>query len=186
MQAAPVRRLFGSSSTARTRSVLLLLALLTAALLLEVRASARRIDAADLDMQVRDLRRAIDRYRDDHGWYPADPSKDFNSDGDPEVLKRQLTWFTRDDGKPADRRDADYRFGPYLREFPVEPRSGSQVLIVDQDRARALSRLRADLAAGNGSGGWYYEAQTGNIEPNWGRSSLAAHARARRLVRTSS
>lgn len=120
------------------------------------------------------LRQALEGYRADHGWYPGDPDRDWNSDGRADLLVRQLTEFTRDDGRPADQRDPDYCFGPYLRELPREPHTGSGAIVLDQDHARSLSRLRADVAAGTGRGGWYYEARTGNIVPNHGRARLAA------------
>ena len=132
------------------------------------RATGSRASAA-LEERLTTLRQALDLYRDDHGWYPGDPDKDYNSDGRTDLLVRQLTWFTRDDGKPCEYRDADYCFGPYLRDFPIDPVSGSRALVLDQDRARALSRLRSDVAAGDGHGGWYYEARTGNVVANYGR-----------------
>ena len=142
------------------------------------REGRRQVQASEeLERQLAALRQALDRYRDDRGWYPGDPDRDYNSDGRPEILVRQLTWFTRDDGKPSDRRDADYCFGPYLHDFPMDPLSGSRAVALDQDRARALSRLRDDVAAGGGRGGWYYEARTGNIVANYGRGSRALYAR---------
>ena len=55
---------------------------------------------------------------------------------------------------------------------------------MDQDRARALSRLREDLEWGRGSGGWYYEALTGNIAPNLGRAALSEMESAPREMQT--
>jgi hypothetical protein len=112
------------------------------------------------------LQQALEAYRADHGWYPGDPDRDWNSDGSPDVLRRQLTGFTRDDGKPAEQRDAQFCFGPYLREIPAEPRSGSGAIVVDQDGARALARLRRDVAVAGARRGWYYEARTGNVVAN--------------------
>lgn len=139
----------------------------------EVRAQA----PAEFERQLAILRDALDRYRNDHGWYPADPDNDYNSDGRSDLLVKQLTWFTRDDGKPSDQRDSEFCFGPYLRDFPAEMSSGSCAVVLDQDRARALSRLRDDVATGSGDGGWYYEARTGNIVANWGRGPRSRYAR---------
>jgi hypothetical protein len=115
------------------------------------------------------LRDALDRYRADHGWYPCDAERDYNSAGNAALLRRQLTEFTRDDGKPSARHDGEYRLGPYLRNFPADARHGSRAVVIDQDQARALTRFTADVSAGNGAGGWYYEARTGNITANDGR-----------------
>lgn len=112
------------------------------------------------------LQHAVEAYRADHGWYPGDPDRDWNSDGNPDILRLQLTGFTRDDGKPAEQRDAQFCFGPYLRQVPTEARSGSGAIVVDQVGARALTRLRRDVASGNARGGWYYEARTGNVVAN--------------------
>jgi type II secretory pathway pseudopilin PulG len=157
-----------------TLAFVILVGILSSVLLLVEQGGMRLEPSERSERRVEELRHALDRYREDHGWYPGDPNKDYNSDGDAELLVKQLTWFTRDDGKPADRRDADYCLGPYLRELPVEPASDSRAIVVDQDQARVLSRLRADLQAGSGRGGWYYEALTGNIEANTGRGALAS------------
>jgi hypothetical protein len=141
-----------------------------------------RVDAtaqapAGLEQQLESLRAALDRYYEDHGWYPADPEKDYNSDGRVDLFVEQLTWFTRDDGKPSDHRDSEFRFGPYLRDFPAELSSRSGDIVLDQHQARALSRLRDDVAAGSGRGGLYYEARTGNVVANWGRGPRSCYAR---------
>lgn len=131
-----------------------------------VRAEARLAQQAQ-DLAA--LQAALEAYRADHGWYPGDPERDFNSSGRVELLRRQLTEFTRDDGRPSPRRDAQYCFGPYLREIPADPRTGSRHVILDQVRGRSLSLLRRDVEAGNGAGGWYYEVRTGNVVVNHGR-----------------
>jgi len=118
---------------------------------------------------------AVERYRADHGWNPADPERDYNSRGDVVLLRRQLTEFTRDDGKPSPRRDGEFSFGPYLRQFPQDAITGSRAVVVDQDQARAFDCLRADVAAGNGGGGWYYEVQTGSFVLNLGHGRAYDH-----------
>jgi len=124
---------------------------------------------AQLVQDLAALQSALEAYRADHGWYPGDPERDFNSAGRAELLRRQLTEFTRDDGRPAPRRDAQYCFGPYLREIPADPQTGSRHVILDQVRGRSLALLRRDVEAGNGAGGWYYEVRTGNVVANHGR-----------------
>lgn len=126
---------------------------------------------ARLESQVEELGAAVERYRAEHGWYPADPDRDYNSDGRADLLCRQLTGFTRDDGKPAERRDGEFCFGPYLREWPADPITGSRAVVVDQDQVRSRDRLRRDVASGGGRGGWYYEARTGQVVPNHGRGA---------------
>jgi len=132
---------------------------------------------ASLGRNLAELRVALERYRADHGWYPADPDRDYNSDGRPELLRRQLTTFTRDDGKPADERDSQHCFGPYLREIPPDPATGSRTVVIDQARERSLERLRRDIQRGGGRGGWYYEPRTGNLVANHGRGRMALYAR---------
>jgi hypothetical protein len=112
---------------------------------------------------------AIERYRADHGWYPCDAERDYNNTGREDLLHRQLTEFTRDDGKPSATADAEYRFGPYLSEVPADPVTGSRRIVIDGTRARTWRRLHADVGAGNGGGGWYYEVRTGAFVANHGR-----------------
>ena len=129
---------------------------------------------AQLARDLEGLRGALERYHADRGWYPGDPDRDYNNSGRMDLLRRQLTEFTRDDGRPAPRRDAEYCFGPYLREFPADPWTGSRRVILDQSRSRSLALLRHDVEAGNGAGGWYYEVRTGNIVSNHGRGRAGA------------
>jgi|CXWL01.1.fsa_nt_gi hypothetical protein len=137
--------------------------------------AAPRADA-QLGPDLAGLRGALERYHADRGWYPGDPDRDYNDSGRMDLLRRQLTEFTRDDGRPAPRRDAEYCFGPYLREFPADPRTGSRQVILDQNRSRSLALLHQDVEAGNGAGGWYYEVRTGNIVLNHGRGRAGAIA----------
>jgi hypothetical protein len=132
---------------------------------------------ASLGRNLSELRQALEHYRADHGWYPADPERDYNHDGDADLLRRQLTTFTRDDGKPADQRDAHFCFGPYLPDVPPDPTSGSRAITLDQARERPLEQLRAEVQRGNGRGGWYFEPRTGNVVANHGRGSTALYAR---------
>jgi hypothetical protein len=132
---------------------------------------------ASLGRNLSALRQALELYRADHGWYPADPDRDYNHDGDMDLLRRQLTTFTRDDGKPAEQRDARFCFGPYLHAIPADPTNGSRAIAVDQTRERPLEKLRAEVQCGNGRGGWYYEPRTGNVVANHGRGATALYAR---------
>lgn len=118
---------------------------------------------------VAQLRAALERYRDDHGFYPCDPERDYNRSGREDLLRLQLTGFTRDDGKPSETADAEYRFGPYLATIPGDARSGSSRIVIDAVRARTHARLTADVTADNGAGGWYYEVRTGLVVANLGR-----------------
>lgn len=129
---------------------------------------------AQLARDLAGLQAALEQYHADHGWYPGDPERDFNSSGRADLLRRQLTEFTRDDGRPSPRRDAQYCLGPYLREIPADPWSGSRRVILDQVRGRSLALLRQEVQAGNGAGGWYYEVRTGNIVANLGRGRVPA------------
>jgi hypothetical protein len=122
------------------------------------------------------LRAALGRYRADHGWYPCDAERDYNRSGREDILQLQLTAFTRDDGRPARVRDAEYRFGPYLPAVPADPVTGSRRIVIDAVRARTLAHLHADVAADNGAGGWYYEVRTGTVVANRGRGRAPQRA----------
>ncbi len=129
-----------------------------------------------LQNRLVDLRVAVERYREDHGFYPASP-RDFNAAGDPAVLAAQLTGYTDARGEPVSRPDEAHPFGPYLSRIPAEPVTGSSVLRVDTRDASLPSRLAETISAGTGRGGWYYEARTGQVVADLGQGFPASYAR---------
>ncbi len=130
----------------------------------------------NLRENVVELRQALESYRADHGAYPAAPG-DFNRQGDPQILARQLTGYTDARGEPSAVRDDAHPFGPYLQSIPAEPISGSGALRIDTRDNRLLPELSQAVARGSGRGGWYYEARSGHVVANLGESFPAVYAR---------
>jgi type II secretory pathway pseudopilin PulG len=63
------------------------------------------------------LRTAIELFHADHGHYPGQCGN-----CSVETITAQLTGFTSSDGRAAARPDAEFRFGPYLRQgLPPNP-----------------------------------------------------------------
>ncbi len=116
------------------------------------------------------FREAIDLYRADHGWYPCDPVKDWNKAGKPSNFHRQMTEFTDVTGKPSTKKTTKFKYGPYLRKFPEESVTKSTAIYVDKINERIQSKMAATVAKGTGSGGWYYEAKSGNVCANLGKA----------------
>ena len=114
-----------------------------------------------LKSNLEEFRAAIYRYYQDHGHFPCSP-EDFNRQASVEVLKQQLLWFSNRAGKPSRTRNREYRFGPYLRDFPAEPISGLATVFIDTTGSASLVELKKHVSTSkSGRGGWYYQARTG-------------------------
>jgi prepilin-type N-terminal cleavage/methylation domain-containing protein len=128
-----------------------------------------------LKSNVAVLREALDLYKSDHGWYPCDPG-DWNSAGKASNFVRQLTEFTDASGRPSKTKSTKYKYGPYLKKFPEEPVSGLSTVYVDTKTERIFSELAKAVSKGSGTGGWYYEALSGNVCGNLGKSFPTEYA----------
>jgi len=115
------------------------------------------------------IRDALEGYAADHGWYPCSPH-DFNREGDPETLVRQLTGFTDRTGRPSAQQSGDFCFGPYLRAFPAEPITGTRRVAIDLESERTTRSISQRIATSDARGGWFYEARSGTVLPNLGRT----------------
>ena len=114
-----------------------------------------------LKNSLQEFRAAIYRYYQDHGHFPCSP-EDFNRRADANVLRQQLLWFTNRRGKPSRTRNREFRFGPYLRDFPAEPISGLADVFIDTTGGMSLVELKKAVSTSrSGRGGWYYQANTG-------------------------
>ena len=115
------------------------------------------------------LRQATQRYYRDHGHFPC-TAEDFNRKAELNVLKQQLLWYTDRRGKPSRTRNRQFRFGPYLSEFPVEPISGNAAVRIDTSGSDNLVTLKKKVSESQkAKGGWYYQAKTGFWLANLGR-----------------
>jgi len=163
-------------SLAEILIVLGLMAILATVVVLNSSNSSTTAKENALKANVSVLREALDLYRADHGWYPADPDRDHNKKGDPEVLAFQLLGFTNAQGEPSETKTSEYRFGPYLRKWPAEPLTDKADIVVDNKTETMLTVLADKIAKGDGAGGWYYEAKSGNICANLGKQYPSDYA----------
>jgi general secretion pathway protein G len=163
-------------SLAEILIVLGLMAILATVVVLNSSNSSTTAKENALKANVAVLREALDLYRADHGWYPADPDRDYNKKGDAEVLAFQLLGFTNDEGEPSEKKTTEFRFGPYLRKWPAEPLTDTQDIVVDNKSESMLTLLAEKVAKGDGKGGWYYEPKSGNICANLGNQYPSDYA----------
>lgn len=83
---------------------------------------------------------------------------------DAEAFVKQLTLYSDVEGNTSLRRDAQYRFGPYLIELPPcahvaerAPVWAAEVLISDESPPRPVAAVKK---------GWVYNPRTGELMPN--------------------
>jgi len=153
------------------RSAIFAVAGILAALLLVIQLASGGWGLKRRETQLRtdlvEIREALDAYEAEHGFHPCE-AEDFNHEGDSSVFVRQLTQFTDEHGEPSPTRNDRFRFGPYIDDFPPEAITETPLVIVNQQTDRPLPELGQAVLEGTGHGGWYYEAQSGNIVPNLG------------------
>jgi len=168
--------------------VLGLLGILATVVLMNFSGSGTGTKGQTLKANLAQLRQAIDLYKVDHGWYPC-TAQDWNREGDGDTLIRQLTERTFSSGELAAGQLAvdimidgssdmatRLAFGPYLTSWPVEPFSDEATVTINTTSERSLSLLAKNVAASTATGGWYYEAKTGNICANLGQLFPAEYA----------
>jgi type II secretory pathway pseudopilin PulG len=114
--------------------------------------------------RLRIFRVAIERFYQDHGWYPGQRGSGLDAAGTEAAVAAQLTGFTSPDGDVAEVADELHCFGPYLRDglpaCPVPPRAGSSDLHVVGGGATPAATEQALEA------GWIYNCDTGDIVAN--------------------
>ncbi|NNF05338.1 MAG: type II secretion system protein [Candidatus Eisenbacteria bacterium] len=154
-------------SLAEILVVITLLSILAGVVLFNLAGSDTGAKESALKSNVSGFRQALNLYKSDHGWYPCD-SRDYNSLGDAARLRTQLTMYTDASGRPSATKTSTYRFGPYLKKFPVEPITNSVDIAIDTSSERILSSISSVVSRGNGTGGWFYEAKSGNVVANLG------------------
>ncbi len=120
------------------------------------------------------LRVAIERYYQDHGAFPSQQGDGANPPGTAAALVTQLTQFTDELGHAAATRDAQHRFGPYLRDgLPACP-------VVLSASAREVQLISGAAPAGfreaAPDAGWIYNFETGQVAAN-SRATDAAGCR---------
>ncbi len=125
-----------------------------------------RASSADVEPDVRVplsvLRNGIEMYYFDHGAYPGQNSDGTDPAGSAAAFQSQLTKFTDEAGRVADRRDERHQFGPYLR-------AGIPPCLVPPNRGQtgvAMVTTRPGYLPEATTAGWVYNCQTGDIVMN--------------------
>jgi len=164
-------------SLAELLIVIAIMGILATVAIMNMKGSETTAREAKLRANSAVLREALIAYHSDHGFFPC-TANDYNHAGNQTNFKRQLTWFTREDGAPSQTKDDNYRYGPYLQTFPenpfytgTNPAVATNVVINTTDE-RTMDKLQSDVAALDGNYGWYYEAKSGNVVANLGGDSF--------------
>ena len=158
--------------------VISIIGILATVVIMNMRGSETGAKEAKLKANLATFREALVAYHSDHGFFPC-TTNDWNYSGNETNFKRQMTWFSNAKGNVSKNRTEDYRFGPYLQEFPTNPfyegtdPSKGQYVYIDRSKDRILQALKKDVADGYGNYGWYYESKSGNVVPNLGGSSFS-------------
>jgi prepilin-type N-terminal cleavage/methylation domain-containing protein len=155
-------------SLAEVLIVIALLGILATVVLLNLGGSDTKAKESALKSNVAALRTAVDLYRADHGWNPCS-STDANYPCTAAQFRNKLTYYTRDTGAASKTYVADtFRFGPYLKEFPTEPFGNSDDVTIVAGTKRLKADIATAVAKSSATGGWYYEADSGNLVANLG------------------
>lgn len=156
-------------SLAEVLIVIALLGILASVVLLNMGGSDVKAKESNLQSNLEVLRSAINMYKYDHGHFPG--SKDDH--GYPlneNKFKQKLLLYTDDAGKTSKNKTTRYRYGPYLKKFPMEPFGDTDEIKFSLNKENAFSELAKAVQKSNGDGGWYYEPESGNILANLGKS----------------
>lgn len=147
--------------------VLGLMGILATVVLMNFGNSDRGSKEQTLKSNLVTVRQSLDLYKADHGWYPCQTG-DWNVAGNAANYIRQMTEYTSATGQPSTTRSSTFKYGPYLKKWPVEPFSRISTVTVNTVNERLLGALGLAISTSAGTGGWYYEAQSGNFCGNLG------------------
>jgi prepilin-type N-terminal cleavage/methylation domain-containing protein len=108
---------------------------------------AERSAESSLTADLSTLRRAIERYRAEHGGdHPTDVA----------TIVAQLTQYTDAQGNTSTIKTATKRYGPYLRSIPA----------IRLGKNKGSNAIRDNGIPGAGNQGWFYRPATGEFYAN--------------------
>lgn len=154
--------------------VVIILALLAAIVVPQFASSTEDAKVASLDTTLSNMRAAIDLYYQQHGSYPGSTTAistfacagtagtgDAGVGNEALTFQDQLSMYTAANGMACSTKDANHKFGPYLkkRTLPSNPVTGNSAFVVS---------IVGDLNM-NGDGvnlGWKYDNATGKFIAN--------------------
>ena len=154
--------------------VVIILALLAAIVVPQFASSTEDTKLSSLDTTLTNMRAAVDLYYQQHGEYPGKntavdagcTATDGTGTGGAgaqgaQAFLDQMSMFTDADGGACSKKDATFKYGPYLKKnvLPANPITGVSTFEVVAD---------ADiLMVGTGAaGGWKYDIEVGKFIAN--------------------
>ena len=107
------------------------------------------------------MRKALANYFMDHKHFPCS-KEDFNKNADLDIFVKQLLCYSNQQGEPSKKRSKDFRFGPYLKSFPIETITGKTDIFIDTCSVAGMAEMKKLISTSQKSrGGWYYQAENG-------------------------
>ncbi len=145
--------------------VVILLAIIAGVVIPQFTGSTEDAKLSTLKSNLGTLRNAVELYYHSHKeTYPGDVTSNYGGHStNAEFFVDQLTLYTDEDGEAVSVKDATHKFGPYLKKgVPVNPFDNDATVVID-DTEDDLA-----VAAPDGSGGWMFFTQTGQLFANDG------------------
>ncbi len=108
-----------------------------------------------------DVRNALANYYIDHQHFPCS-KEDFNKNAETDIFLKQLLCYSNHMGEPGQKRSKDFKFGPYLKSFPIETITGNADIFIDTCSVVDMIEMKKLISTSQKSmGGWYYQVENG-------------------------
>lgn len=142
-----IRRTSGAFSLVELVIVIVILGVIGAIAIPRMSRGAGAAGESTLRQDLSTLRRSVELYRAEHeGLIPTDDV----------TITGQLTMYTDIDGNTNATKTAVFKYGPYLRAIPPLP----------VGKNKGSRAFRDGGGFGDGSEGWFYNKNTGEIRAN--------------------
>ena len=149
--------------------VIILIGILATIIIPQIKISSDDAKLNTLKTNLARMRRAIDIYHQQHNnTYPGVNKKNGNpANNENEAVEgftKQLTRYTDVNGKERKKKDATYKFGPYITggKLPLNPDNGKNDVKCD------ITTTDITVRSSDGSTGWKFYTQTGILMANDG------------------
>ena len=108
-----------------------------------------------------EVRQALVSYYMDHKHFPCS-KEDFNKNANTTIFIKQLLCYSNLVGEPCQKRSKEFRFGPYLKSFPIESITGKADIFIDTCSVADMVEMKKLISGSQKSmGGWYYQVENG-------------------------
>ena len=145
--------------------VVIILAILAAIIIPQFSGATDDATQAAYDTNIANIRAAIDLYRQQHTEYPGAVATGGGTCGSGVAVNElagaaaftaQLRNYTNAAGQACTGTDAEFKYGPYLKDdLPVNPKGTTNVVVVVSDGVLGL--------ASGSTGGWRFDSVTGEF-----------------------